>query len=81
MADKKPTAPKPATSQATPKPATADPTIELRNKLVKRLAVAGGMVAALLAVLAFFDYLATPPEEADFTVFTRPVPVAPRWCQ
>lgn len=50
---------------------------ELRVKLVKRLAVAGVMVAVLLAVLAFFDYLAKP-EELDAPVFTRPVPVPPK---
>lgn len=50
---------------------------ELRVKLVKRLAVAGVMVTVLLAVLAFFDYLAKP-EEPDAPVFTRPVPVPPK---
>lgn len=51
---------------------------ELRNKLIQRLAVAGVMVALLLGVLAFFDYLATPPEEPDTPEFTSPVPVAPK---
>lgn len=51
---------------------------EMRGKLIKRLAVAGVLVAALLGMLAFFDYLATAPEENDAPVFTQPVPVAPR---
>lgn len=51
---------------------------ELRNKLIQRLAVAGVMVALLLGVLAFFDYLSTPQEEPDEPVFTSPVPVAPK---
>lgn len=50
---------------------------DLRGTLVKRLAVAGGLVAVLLGVLAFFDYLATP-EEPETTVYTQPVPVAPK---
>jgi len=51
---------------------------EIRGKLVKRLAVAGVLVASLLGMLAFFDYLATAPEEPEAPVFTRPVPVAPK---
>lgn len=51
---------------------------ELRGTLIKRLAVAGGLVAVLLGVLAFFDYLASPPEEPEAPVFTQAVPVAPR---
>lgn len=51
---------------------------ELRGQLAKRLAVAGMLVAMLLGVLAFFDYLASPPEDAEPVVFTRPVPVAPQ---
>lgn len=51
---------------------------EIRSKLIKRLAVAGGLVASLLGMLAFFDYLATAPEEPEAPVFTRPVPVAPK---
>lgn len=61
----------------TPVP-TPDPAAEMRSKLINRLAVAGGLVASLLAVLAFFDYLATPPDEPEATVFSRPVPVAPK---
>jgi len=52
--------------------------VELRSKLMSRLAVAAGMVAALLAILAFFDYLAAPPDEPEPRVFTRPVPVPPK---
>lgn len=51
---------------------------DLRGKLIGRLAVAGLLVALLLGVLAIFDYLANPPEEADEPVFTERVPVAPR---
>lgn len=51
---------------------------DLRNKLIKRLAVAGVLVAILLGVLAFFDYLSTPPEETEAPEFTQPVPVAPK---
>ena len=50
---------------------------ELRGKLVKRLAVAGVLVAVLLAILAFFDRLATP-DEPEPEVFSKPVPVAPK---
>lgn len=50
---------------------------ELRSKLMKRLAVAGVMVALLLGVLAFFDYLAKAPEPSP-KVFTEPVPVPPK---
>lgn len=53
--------------------------LEQRNKIVRRLFVAGVLVAVLLGVLAFFDYLASPPEEPDDgPVFTEPVPVAPK---
>lgn len=48
---------------------------DLRGTLIKRLAVAGVLVAILLGVLAFFDYLATS-EEPEAEVFTQPVPVA-----
>ena len=55
-----------------------DSASELRNKLIKRLAVAGVLVAVLLGVLAFFDYLSSAPEEPDEAVFTKPVPVPPK---
>lgn len=51
---------------------------EVRSQLAKRLAVAGVLVAILLGVLAFFDYLANPSDDADQAVFTQPVPVAPK---
>lgn len=51
---------------------------ELRGTLVRRLAVAGLLVAILLGVLAFFDHLATQPEQPEAPVFTQVVPVAPR---
>lgn len=60
------------------KPENEDNAAELRRKLVRRLAVAGVLVAILLGVLALFDYLATPPEEPEAPVFLQPVPVAPR---
>ena len=50
---------------------------EMRGQLVKRLAVAGALVAVLLGVLAVFDRLATNDED-EVPVFTQPVPVAPR---
>ena len=50
---------------------------EIRGQLVKRLAVAGALVAVLLGVLAVFDRLATT-DEVEIPVFTKPVPVAPR---
>lgn len=67
-----------ADKKQTPKPPETDAAVALRNKLIRRLMVAGGLVALLLAVLAFFDYLATPPEEAEAPAFSRPVPVAPK---
>ena len=51
---------------------------EIRGKLVTRLAVAGALVALLLGVLAFFDYLSTATDESDGQVFTKPVPVVPK---
>ncbi|MBS1143971.1 MAG: hypothetical protein H6R14_1377 [Proteobacteria bacterium] len=51
---------------------------EVRSKLMARLAIAGVLVALLLGVLAFFDYLATAPDETEERVFTEPVPVAPK---
>lgn len=51
---------------------------DLRGKLIKRLAVAGAMVAVLLGILAVFDYLAAPTDEADLPEYSRPVPVAPK---
>ena len=51
---------------------------EVQSQLIKRLAFAGLLVAALLGVLAFFDYLAAPSDEPDVQVFTKPVPVAPK---
>lgn len=51
---------------------------DLRGKLLRRLAVAGVLVALLLGVLALFDYLSNPPEDDESPVFSKPVPVAPR---
>ena len=61
-----------------PVDAGSDPALEMRNRLLKRLAVAGGMVGLLLATLAVFDFLASPPDEPELTVYTQPVPVPPR---
>lgn len=49
-----------------------------QGKLLRRLAVAGVLVALLLGVLGLFDYLSNPPDDDDAQVFTKPVPVAPR---
>lgn len=62
----------------TPIPESEANPSEMQGKLIKRLAFAGLLVALLLGVLAFFDYLAAPPDEPDVQVFTRPVPVAPK---
>ena len=61
-----------------PTPETDNNPNEIRSTLIKRLAVAGVLVASLLGMLAFFDYLATAPEEPEAPVFTRPVPVVPK---
>lgn len=58
--------------------AAEDSAADLRGTLLRRLAVAGVLVAVLLGILAFFDYLATPTEETEMPVFTEAVPVAPR---
>ncbi|MDR0775880.1 MAG: SPOR domain-containing protein [Azonexus sp.] len=54
-----------------------DNAAELRGTLMRRLAMAGVLVAILLGVLAFFDHLASVPDEPEAPVFTEPVPVAP----
>lgn len=51
---------------------------ELRRKLIKRLAMAGILVAILLGVLAFFDYLATPEEPEEIPSYGKVVPVPPK---
>ena len=51
---------------------------DLRNQMIRRLAVAGGLVAVLLGMLAVFDHLSQPAEEQDVRVFTEPVPVTPK---
>lgn len=65
-------------AKETSPPEPSSPAAELRAVLIKRLALAGGLVAALLSVLAFFDYLSKSSNEPDFPVFTQPVPVGPR---
>jgi len=63
-----------------PEAQAPESTGDMRGQMVKRLAVAGVLVAILLGVLAFFDYLARTPEEdvEEAPVFNRPVPVAPK---
>lgn len=51
---------------------------DLRGKLLKRLVVAGILVAVLLGVLAFFDYLSSRRVDTPAKVFTKPVPVPPK---
>lgn len=57
---------------------TTDISPDLRNQLAKRLAVAGGLVAILLGMLAVFDHFSQPADERELQVFTQPVPVAPK---
>ncbi len=65
-------------TESAEKPEKVDSAAELRTTLIKRLAIAGVLVALLLGMLAFFDYLSAPPEEPEAPVFTEPVPVAPK---
>ena len=51
---------------------------DLRGQLLKRLAVAGVLVAVLLGVLAFFDHLSNSAVDDDTPVFTQAVPVQPK---
>lgn len=67
----------PAAAQ-TPPAAAPDTAQALRSKLIRRMAVAGVLVALLLGTLTLFDYLAAPPEDEEAAVFTRPVPVPPK---
>lgn len=52
--------------------------LDLRRQLIKRLTMAGGLVALLLALLALFDHLSQPAEEVEMPEFTETVPVAPK---
>lgn len=52
--------------------------IEARGQLVKRLAVAGALVAVLLGVLALFDRWSNMSDEAEEITYTKPVPVQPK---
>lgn len=65
-------------SEKTDLPTGEEAAADLRGTLTRRLVVAAVLVAVLLGVLAFFDYLASSPEEPEATVFTQPVPVAPK---
>lgn len=51
---------------------------DMRGKLAARLAMAGVLVAGLLGILAFFDYLSNAPDDTDEQVFSKPVPVPPK---
>lgn len=51
---------------------------EMHGKLAARLAMAGVLVAGLLGILAFFDYLSNAPDDIEEQVFSRPVPVPPQ---
>ncbi len=63
-------------TQTATKPPQVPP--DIRNQLLKRLAVAGGLVAILLALLAAFDYMTQPVDETPVRVFSEPVPVGPK---
>lgn len=54
---------------------------ELRARLIKRLVVAGGLVAILLGALALFDQWSQPAEVAELPIYREPVPVAPKKLQ
>lgn len=51
---------------------------DLKRQLVRRVAVAGVLIAMLLGALAFIDYLGQPSDTPESTgpTFTAPVPVA-----
>ena len=51
---------------------------DLRGQLLKRLAVAGVLVAVLLGVLAFFDHLSSSGSDDEGPTFTQAVPVQPK---
>lgn len=51
---------------------------ELRGQLIKRLAVAGAIVALLLGILAVFDRIVTNSEDSEGPSFSTPVPVQPK---
>lgn len=55
----------------------SDDSVELKRKLVKRMAVAGALIAALLGGLAVIDRLVEMDDEGDAgpPPITRPVPV------
>ncbi len=59
-------------------PGAAAENLDLRRQLIKRLTMAGGLVALLLALLALFDHLSQPVEEVEVPEFTEAVPVAPK---
>lgn len=50
---------------------------DLRGTLIKRLAVAGGLAALLLGILALFDHLASS-DEPETPVYTAPVSLPPK---
>lgn len=58
-------------------PDSAESAGDLRGTLIKRLAVAGGLVAVLLGVLAFFDHLANT-EEPEAPAYAQTATVSPK---
>lgn len=67
------------TSETTDKdPAGQQDGNDMRASLIKRLVIAGGLVAVLLGAVAMFDRWSQPAEERDLPVYLDPVPVAPK---
>lgn len=76
MAEKKPAAKATgAKTAAKRKEAPAvDPQDEIKQRLGRRMAFAGVMIAVLLAALALFDHLSKAPEEEEAAVAPAPTP-------
>lgn len=76
MAEKKPaTKATGAKTAAKRKEAPAvDPQDEIKQRLGRRMAFAGVMIAVLLAALALFDHLSKAPEEEEVAVAPAPAP-------
>ena len=51
-----------------------DPQDEIKQRLGRRMAFAGVMIAVLLAALALFDHLSKAPEEEEVAVAPAPAP-------
>lgn len=66
-----------STEQADKTDAASHPVAQLKNTLLKRMALASGLILALLGSLALFDHLGTPEESANNAPrFTSAVPVS-----